>query len=200
MGPYYNWLRWRREQPLNYEESTLDSIEEVCRKAVEEDDLRGATGECVGLMGFSQGAKTCASILLKQQMLAEQEKRNRMADDEYLSDDEGERFNFRFGILLNGGGPLMWVPGCDGSKKDAGNFTVEENELLLRIPTLHVHGLQDPYLPNLRKLFGGYCEKGSARLVEWEGDHRVAIRKTDVEPVVHNILELAKDTGAIRAF
>ena len=206
MGPYYNWLRWRRDRPLNYEESTLDSVEQVFIKAMEEDDLRGATGEFVGLMGFSQGAKTCASILLKQQILAEREKENRArrgVEDGESSDDEsekGDRFNFRFGILLNGGGPLMWVPGCDGSKKEPGDFKIEENEFLLRIPTLHVHGLRDPYLPNLRKLYGGYCEKGSARLVEWDGDHRVVIRKGDVEPVVHNILNLAKDTGVIRAW
>jgi hypothetical protein len=43
-----------------------------------------------------------------------------------------------------------------------------------------------------RGLLEKYCEKGSTRLIEWDGDHRVYLRSKDVSVVVQEILDLSR--------
>ena len=47
-----------------------------------------------------------------------------------------------------------------------------------------------------KRLTDGYCEKGSTRVVEWEGGHRVPLKKRDVAAVVEEMLSVASKTGS----
>jgi hypothetical protein len=181
-------LRWLPNHAEIDDESCIEEIVYALKVAMELDE---GTGEWVGLMGFSQGAKLVGSLLLEQQCAAE----GVGLTEVY----------WKFGILLAGRAPLSnlnpavlkseaLVPA--GALSEGFQFQSEvEEEAKLRVPTLHVHGVKDAGLELHRKLFRNYCGEGSARLVEWEGEHRVPIKTKDVEAVVKGVWDLADRTG-----
>lgn len=155
-----------------------------------EDDAKGATGEWVGILGFSQGAKVAGSLLLRQQMRTGLGERNRV--------------RFRFAVLMAGRGPFVSLlkpdgqidPGLGDAAQMMGTFspwTSGYGGNVLRLPTIHVHGMRDPGLQFHEQLLDHYCEEGTARLIEWDGDHRVPIKKKDVTAVVDEIREVARE-------
>ncbi|KAJ5822700.1 hypothetical protein N7447_005040 [Penicillium robsamsonii] len=194
-GPFRRWLRWRPEHPVISPEDAVQEIDTWLEKTMHQDDLAGATGEWIALLGFSQGAKVSASLLYRQQSWQE------------LFGTRPAGINFRFGILLAGQAPFISMDSdltLDPPLPDASQITDlrhSERELyygkghVLRIPTLHVHGLRDKGLDHHRKLFEDFCAPQSRRLIEWDGDHRIPLKLKDVSLVVHQIRELAKETG-----
>ncbi|PKY02823.1 hypothetical protein P168DRAFT_320363 [Aspergillus campestris IBT 28561] len=66
-GPFKAWLRIRDEDPVLEAHHIVNKIESTLEAARVADYCRGATGEWVGLLGFSQGAHLAASILANQQ-------------------------------------------------------------------------------------------------------------------------------------
>lgn len=193
-GPFRRWLRSRPEHPRIDPEAAVDMIEESLYAAMRDDDRQGATGEWVGLLGFSQGAKMCASLLLRQEVRAEK---------------LGKHFagtNYRFAVLMAGRGPLVSLDPdlvMNPALVDASQIGLSDapdqqclgrREHVLRLPTIHVHGLRDQGLGLHRQLLEEYCE-GSARLIEWDGNHRVPIKSKDVAAIVQQMLLVAKETG-----
>ena len=163
---------------------------------MEEDDRRGAIGEWVGLLGFSQGAKMCASLLFRQQVRAD-----------WLGECRTET-NFRFGVLMAGRGPLVsldpdlvMTPSLVDAAHVGSQVYISPDEQstdhILRLPTIHVHGLRDPGLELHKQLLEGYCEKESTRLIEWDGNHRVPIKDIVVARIVREIFAVANETGVI---
>jgi len=162
-----------------------------------EDDSKGATGEWVAILGFSQGAKMTASLLLRQQ--ARKDRLGRILAGS----------NFKFGVLLAGRGPLVSLdPDLTlaaylidasqiGSENLPNQHLLRTKEHILRLPTIHIHGMQDKGLELHRRLLEDYCEKESTKVVEWNGDHRIPIKEEDVSAVVRGILALAKETGIL---
>ena len=73
----------------------------------------------------------------------------------------------------------------------------KSTEHVLRLPTIHVHGLQDPGLELHKQLLEGYCEKESTSLIEWDGNHRVPIKAIVVARIVREIFAVARETGVI---
>ncbi|KAI0872228.1 serine hydrolase FSH [Hypoxylon argillaceum] len=194
--PFRRWLRWQPDHPAIENEAAIWEIDSCLDAAKLADDMEGATGEWVGLMGFSQGAKVCASILLRQQMRAQGGAGKcgpRQADGSY-----------GFGILLAGRGPLVSldlnIP-SDGlvGAADLGlpgeSIAVSGEAPRLRLPIIHMHGLRDPGIELHRKLITDSCDNASVRLVEWDGDHRVPVKTRDVEALVMQILDVAKTIG-----
>lgn len=207
-GPYAPFRRWLRALPEHAEIDAKTCVEEIgyaLRTAMENDSQKGATGEWVGLMGFSQGSKVCASILLEQQAReAQAERCGELAVA--VGFTSIPNLHWRFGILLAGSAPLINLnpeiltsPALIG----AGDVLSEkfwvgrkmDKEAVVRIPTLHVHGLADAGLHLHRKLLYEYCSEESTRLVEWEGTHRVPLKSSDVVRVVRAIYDTAEKTG-----
>ena len=199
LQPFRRWLRWKTDQPDPGPEVICRDIDRVINEAMAQDDTLGATGDWVALMGFSQGAKICASLLLRYQLRADK-----------LGNQPVET-NFKFAILLAGRGPLVnldvnltdSVALADANEITTGSFALITGAFLngsdhvLRLPTLHVHGRKDPGLANHRRLLTDYCKPGTTRLVEWDGDHRVVLQAADVRAVVAQVLALAVQTGVI---
>ncbi|TVY94075.1 putative esterase [Lachnellula willkommii] len=208
-GPFKSWLRIRPEDPVQDAGNVVHQISTSLAKAQFEDDRRGATGEWVGLIGFSQGAKLAASILYSQQM------QRREGDIGMGSNNHsGTMSDYRFSLLLAGRGPLVWLQQDPGSPipqglVDAAQPTtstsnlwesaseVEESavEHLLRVPTIHVHGLNDPGLKLHRQLLHRYCDPETSTLLEWDGVHRVPIKTKDVSMIVDQLLSVAREVG-----
>jgi predicted esterase len=222
-GPFRRWARWQANQPHIDTEAGIKELDAALQQCMDEDDQRGATGEWVGLLGFSQGATVSASLMLRQQIRCEK-----------LGLDKAD-WNFKFAVLLAGRAPLVALDtslmsspalldpkratsegfntfpaslrsennnddtngtnGINGS--DPNGNTASSPDYLLKLPTIHVHGLADPGLWWHRILFEQYCQKGTARLIQWGGEHRVPIKRADVEPVAKAMLEVAEQTGVV---
>ncbi|KAF2636194.1 hypothetical protein P280DRAFT_473327 [Massarina eburnea CBS 473.64] len=203
-GPFRRWLRWLPEHPEIDEESCIEEIGYSIRTAMEDDDRAGGRGEWVGLMGFSQGAKLSASMLLEQQA------REIQAEKDGRSDIETgfigiPGLNWRFGVLLAGRAPLSNLnPDLIKSQALVSTANISEGfqfvkevdaGCILRKQTIHLHGMADPGLHLHQKLLNEYCEDGSKTLLEWDGAHRIPIKSKDVEPLVGIIYDVAEKTG-----
>ncbi|KAL8404372.1 hypothetical protein RB594_009283 [Gaeumannomyces avenae] len=202
-GPFRRWLRWLPEHPAVDAETAAAEVHYQLRTAMEDDDRAGATGEWAALLGFSQGAKIAASLLLAQQALGER------GVAPAPGGPEGVRW--RFGVVMAGRAPLVCLDegmgsirgvqeasGIGAEFKDWAETGAGAGDHILRIPTIHVHGLKDPGLELHRRLLNEYCGKESARLVEWDGDHRIPIKGPDVQAVTAEILRLADELGIER--
>jgi hypothetical protein len=202
-SPFRRWLRWLPSHPEIDAESCIDEIGYALKTAMEDDDREGGTGEWVGLMGFSQGAKLSASLLLEQQARENAVKRGMKNVGPGLIGLPG--LNWRFGVLLAGRAPLSnFNPEIMKSQALVGAGDLSEgfqfckevdDEAILHKPTLHVHGMADAGLHLHRKLLDEYCEKDTTILLEWEGAHRIPIKTKDVDRVVEAIYDLAESTG-----
>lgn len=164
-GPFRAWLRWSPDDPAGDTNGVAEEIITSVERAMREDDLAGADGPFVGLLGFSQGAKVCASILRAQQSRR----------------DHHHWQNFLFAVLIAGRAPLIQLEPID-------HDDCRENEDLLDVPTVHVHGLNDPNLHLHRRLLHDHFKPSSTSLMEWDGDHRIPLKTKDVTRLVAEIL------------
>ena len=200
-GPFRRWLRWRPDHPEIEASSVIANLEESLEAAKRNDDAKGATGEWVGLLGFSQGANICASMLLRQQIHTEKPGKHENSSD------------YRFAVLLAGRGPLIRLEPrlidtpalVDASQiisSASPAFPDEQffnrTDHVIRLPTIHVHGLRDPGLERHRLMQRRYCNKASTTLLEWDGDHRVPIKNKDVAAVAAQIFEISRQTGVMQ--
>jgi predicted esterase len=184
-GPFRRWLRWLPEHADIDDEAAIEEVMysiETCKSS------DPGTGPWVGLMGFSQGAKLAASLLYDQQVRVE---KTGFADTEY-----------KFAVLLAGRQPLMQLSEYSVGPATLGAGEISEgihyegpNEHILRLPTIHVHGLNDAGLHLHRDLMRKYCHPDSVTLVEWDGTHRVPLKKTDVDKICTEIYRISKEQG-----
>ncbi|KAL8724153.1 MAG: hypothetical protein Q9181_006957 [Wetmoreana brouardii] len=193
--PFRRWLRWLAMHPTVERKTAVEQIEAAIEAAMADDDAAGATGEWVGVLGFSQGATVAGSLLLRQQ---------ERVDEGAIEGGRLAAVRFRFGVLMAGSAP--WVSlepdsgvvlglGDASQLSGTGGFPRDgrRRKQVLRLPTIHVHGLRDPRLEHHRQLMEQYCEVGSARLIEWDGNHRVPIKMTEAAAVVREILDVASE-------
>jgi pimeloyl-ACP methyl ester carboxylesterase len=140
--------------------------------------------------------------------LLEQQARVAMAKRQGRDADVGftgiPKLRWSFGILLAGKAPLSNLNPevlTSPALATAGDLLERQfcNEvdadLIIRVPTLHVHGMADPGLPLHRELLHKYCAAESTILVEWEGAHRIPLKSKDVEKVAGAIYDMAEKAG-----
>ena len=187
-GPFRRWLRWRPAHPDLGNDATTRRILNSLERCKEADP---GTGPWVGLLGFSQGAKIAASLLYDQQVRAE---RRHTA---------GTNTDYRFAVLLAGRGPLVsfgphtaspLLAPANGMSLDPIDFPGRAPQVL-RLPTIHVHGLADPGLPLHRQLLAQYHDPRTSTLVEWQGDHRVPLKRADASRVAAQMYKVAREQG-----
>ncbi|KAG6052580.1 hypothetical protein E4U17_005644 [Claviceps sp. LM77 group G4] len=197
LQPFRRWLRWKQDQPNPGPEAICQDIDDVLREAMDRDDIAGATGDWVAVMGFSQGAKIAASLLLRQQLRTSK-----------LGPSPAEP-SFKFAVLMAGRAPLISMDPeltdslalADADELTTGAFAQVTGAFLqgskdhiLTLPTIHVHGRKDPGLADHQRLLTDFCREGTTRVVEWDGDHRVVIRDAEVACVAREILKRSRET------
>ncbi|KAI9661827.1 MAG: hypothetical protein M1821_009066 [Bathelium mastoideum] len=210
-GPFRSWMKPQpgaaRDNPFSTPSHRSDdvvmpvhesdaaeviaAIDASLADAMRKDDAAGATGEWVGLLGFSQGAKLAASLLLREQSRMQPAG---LTDGILRAVRSSQAPTFRFAVLLAGRGPLVALgPVCQPF------FGKEEEvrEPILRLPTVHVHGLQDEGLAMHRRLQDRCCTKESTILVEWDGNHRVPIKAKDVAVVVAALMSTHRQSTTV---
>jgi hypothetical protein len=189
-GPFRRWFRWLDSHEEIDPETCRDEIAYALKSGMEVDE---GTGEWVGMLGFSQGAKLAASLLYERQLRVDAKE-----------EEEGEKW--QFAVMLAGRAPLVslsakseglpWMQSAGGIADGVDLDSINERpEMRLRLPTVHVHGMKDEGLHLHRKLVEDYCAPGSATLVEWDGPHRIPFKKVDVDRVVEAILDLCEEYG-----
>lgn len=193
-GPFKRWLRSKPHHPVLENNSAVSEIDASICRAMESDE---GTAEWVGVLGFSQGAKIAASLLYRQQL------RTTMFGPRSCA------VNFRFGILMAGQGPIvslqpellhneaLLTPSEISLVRAPSGQCLAREEHVLRLPTVHLHGMLDPGIDRHRGLLEGYCCPRARRLVQWEGTHRVPIKTRDVALLVGEILDVARLAGAL---
>ncbi|KAK4122075.1 hypothetical protein N657DRAFT_647606 [Parathielavia appendiculata] len=195
--PFLSWLPWKSWHPQLDDATTARAIMTCLDQAQAHDDACGGSGPWVGLLGFSQGAKIAASVLLDCQVRREKEPVENCYDD------------YRFGVLLAGRGPLVGLSnhtlGHPALVKPGDLVGLQRYErplphcqddgLVLRMPTVHVHGLLDDGLEWHRKLARQYCDGKSTTVVEWAGPHRVPLRAEDVVKLTAEVYRVARQCG-----
>ncbi|KAL4978404.1 serine hydrolase FSH [Aspergillus desertorum] len=214
-GPFRSWVpipagvdisTWAAASASGRVDAAVEAIDECIAAAMEKDDRAGGTGDWVGLLGFSQGARVAASLLYRQQ------RQQRMGLASWGRDRKrGATVStgYRFAVLFAGRGPLLdlgfgsgslsgssstsvsaYASGSDSAAEEEEEGDDDDGHGLLGIPTIHVHGLRDPGLEMHRGLVR-CCRPSSVRIVEWDGAHRVPITTKDVGAVVAEIRHLA---------
>jgi predicted esterase len=196
-GPFRRWLRSGPHHPYLPSKDVVTAIETALSRAMDDSTRQGASGEWVAVLGFSQGAKMAASLLFRQQLRSS------------MLGSYSAGSTFRFAILIAGRAPLVLLDPdllSNTALLQASQFQLEKDpsiedlecqEHVLRLPTIHIHGLDDPGLHLHRDLYTEYC--ASARtLVEWDGGHRVPIKTKDVLRVVGATMDVARATDALK--
>jgi hypothetical protein len=204
-GPYYRWLQPPHNEELD-DNLVIDKIWLQLSTAMDNDAAQGADGPWVGLLGFSQGAKLCISLLFDQQVRVEAA---RSGDIKALVEP---KTTWKFGVVMAGSAPPVkfseYGTGykclVNAAEAREGEETVpllddaeeEAQEHKLHIPTIHVHGLEDSGL-HLHQQLLNQMDRDAVTLVEWDGNHRLPIKHVDVEKVVVATMNAARRTGAI---
>ncbi|KAK8054828.1 alpha/beta-Hydrolase [Apiospora rasikravindrae] len=196
-GPFKRWLRWLPEHPEVEERAAREAIDASIRQAMDDDDDI-ASGPWVGLLGFSQGAKLAASLLYRQQIRVDK-----------LGRGSKGTTDFKFAVLMAGRAPIVSLDPDVFHSSMLGDcaeialkgppdlMDVVNEEHVLRLPTIHVHGTLDTGLPLHRELLEKYCSPETARVLEWPGGHRIPLKSTDVNPLIDQMLDVARQTGAL---
>ncbi|EOD50031.1 putative citrinin biosynthesis oxydoreductase protein [Neofusicoccum parvum UCRNP2] len=205
MGPYRRWLRWLPHHAAIDAPTAIEEIRYQLESAMDDDDREGATGEWVGFMGFSQGAKISASLLFEAQRRRDVKSKGQVVRG-YEGDDKDTKLwsqDWRFAVLMAGRSPLVAMspdaesfPFQSAADIDSGIINGDiEDEALLKLPTFHVHGLKDQGLHLHRQLYEWFCAEDSKELLEWEGDHRVPVKTSDVQRFVDKMLIVSRKAG-----
>ncbi|KAM4067949.1 serine hydrolase (FSH1) domain-containing protein [Hirsutella rhossiliensis] len=190
-GPFRGWLRpvdETEDQDFYAAEASM-LIQNSINTATIADNHLGATGEVVGVLGFSQGARIAASLLYNQQLRCQQLD----GGSEMKTNSVMNWPNFRFAVLLAGLVPPLQPSAIPPLlQDDAPGWEGLHLHDKLQLPTVHVHGLKDVGLEFHRHLAKRYCIPGSYTIIEWQGEHRVPIKTKDVFPVAEQMLRLAQ--------
>ncbi|KAH9222938.1 serine hydrolase-domain-containing protein [Leptodontidium sp. 2 PMI_412] len=126
----------------------------------------------VGIIGFSQGAKLAAGVCLEQQIRA-----SKTADVKRLG-------LLKFAVFLNGTSPPL-----------TSMLTAEEKGELIRIPSVHVVGLQDPWREESAALFEDSFDKKNSKKIEFDLGHRLPTAEKDTALIVNEISRMYRETA-----
>ncbi|KAJ0164867.1 Esterase LovG [Colletotrichum tanaceti] len=165
MDPFYSWFRPAHDDPA----AEVAVFNEAVRASVDEYASSRPGVKIVGVLGFSQGAVASTVLLWQRQV-------GRVS---WLPD-------VKFGVLLCPGYSAVATEYMRGicEQEDRG---AEEEGIVVRLPTLHLHGRQDAVnLPQSRRMYATHYK--GAKLVEFDGEHEVPRRVGDVKKIVDYVL------------
>ena len=163
-GPYWRWVKTKGRSDME--------VRQLLRKTLKEDG-----GPFVGVLGFSQGARLAAGIMVEQQ-------------------DKGhvEGAKFRFAACFNGTYPaiLLAQESPEASRLSSDRELPAWDEAYnhhIPLPSVHVHGRMDPYV-RASKLLAQCFDVEAARVFEFENGHCLPTLTSDNDRVAEEILRI----------
>ncbi|KAL4862235.1 hypothetical protein BDV12DRAFT_179073 [Aspergillus spectabilis] len=186
-GPYASWFDTEVERPdgSGYDDAGRDGVERVQRLMKQRSGP--GKGEWVGVMGFSQGTRVAGGLLLDQQRREKAAAAGELGGQDGSGGGVGEGINLRFGVMCMGGGRPM--------ESEVG-FRIDNPDTVVRIPTLHLHGLKDEFLHLGREQLEKYYDPGTAKLYEINYHHAMPWVRAEAEELARLIKELYNKTKA----
>lgn len=165
MDPYYSWFRKNAEST----EEEVMLFNASIKKSVEKWEMTNPHSRIVGILGFSQGGLAATVLLWEQQM----------GLVPWLP-------QLHFGVLI-----------CCAFSEEATTYmrthtSGDREKMLIRAPSLHLHGRQDCNLEQARETLGTHYSPETATVFEFEGEHHVPKKWSDIETVTNRIRELMK--------
>jgi len=162
-GPFFRWISTtgQIEMPRETKEVILKIEEQQKQK-----DGRGF----VGVMGFSQGGRAAAGLLLEQQ----------------LKYGTREKDGLRFGVFLNSTSPPM-------------AYGITEKDLVeqIKLPSLHVVGTEDPWADSGRRLELEHFNQEQSVMLEFNVGHRLPMLEEDTMKIVKEILRMHQESSVM---
>ncbi|CEL06837.1 hypothetical protein ASPCAL10009 [Aspergillus calidoustus] len=170
-APYKSWFHPETNagDGSGFDNKGSDGVARVWRLMQE----RVPGGNWVGVIGFSQGSRVVGGLLLDQQRR------------ETAGEGVPWGIKLKFGVCCMGGGAPM--------EGEIG-FKMEKPDTVIRIPTLHLHGLKDEFLPLGREQLANYYDAESATLYEINYHHAMPWVKAESEELARRIKELYNKT------
>ena len=165
--PYWRWVTnvGRDGAGSEMERREVEEVDKVIRKTI---DDKGGPKKFVGVMGFSQGCRVAAGLLLRQR-------------EQTLQGEIDHTFpRFKFALFVGGGfPPIRFVD-------------MSENEAI-DVPTVHAWGKDDPQGPATRKLIVE-CNALSPMELEFEGGHHMPMTMAESRKMASLVLDAYRET------
>ncbi|KAL9039979.1 MAG: hypothetical protein Q9214_004662 [Letrouitia sp. 1 TL-2023] len=154
--------------------------------------------EWVGAMGFSQGTRVVGGLLLEQQRA--------------LASGAVPQLQLSFGVLCMGGSAPMKptvaptrsatevtrLMGLSlvtaGDTKNTQNLADEDALERISIPTLHLHGLKDPFLDMSRRQLETFYDSSKTTLYEIDYHHAMPWEQSEIDQLAELMRQIYKDT------
>ncbi|KAF5131368.1 Esterase FUS5 [Metarhizium anisopliae] len=169
-GPFYRW-QCDMGASLSFDITTdeVNAERDKVRALLEDHLLKKDDGQAlfVGIMAFSQGARVATGLLMH---LAQMRRRGR-TDDFY---------DIKFAIINNATYPPLYL-----------NDEMTAAPERVMIPTLHIHGSNDPWRPESEHMLAEFFDLSCATVAGFTGKHQLPLAKDDVDEVVTAIRRLS---------
>ncbi|KAL9114627.1 MAG: hypothetical protein Q9227_001305 [Pyrenula ochraceoflavens] len=164
--PYWRWVtNIGRDggSGTELEKREIKEVDQLLRRVIAEKEGGGA-GKFVGVMGFSQGCRVAAGLLLRQREWA-------------LTGHVDESFpKFRFGLFVGGGYPPIRF--TDGPVQSEA----------IDVPTVHAAGRDDPQFVPTMKLISE-CSALRASEYEFTGGHHMPMVMAESRLLANLVLD-----------
>lgn len=140
-GPFWVWFGTNKKERT----TEIERLHKTIRAVVDENP----SANIVGVMAFSQGAIASSLLILHQQQ----------GNVPWLP-------TLHFGVFV-----------CPDFNEESVHYTrfppVEDREIdvIIRIPSVHLHGMRDPYLESSRKMLNTHFDKDRTEKMDFEGAH-----------------------------
>ncbi len=166
MAPFHRWVS-RRFKPGEgghevVPEAEVDVIDAIILRAMEEN---GGRSSFAGVMGFSQGARLAAGLLLRQQL--------------EIREMGFSVWGFRFGVIIGGPFPPLALVNEDWEL----DYT-----LMGQVPTVHAWGRRDPVRQGAQKL-ADVCDSANTFVMDFAGEHHLPLTDHEADELCGLIVD-----------
>lgn len=165
--PFYRWVSTRFQLgDGDVEVTAADEVrvmDNIILNAMEEN---GGRESFVGVMGFSQGARLTAGMLLRQQM--------------EIRDLGASKWNFRFGVVIGGPYPPIGLSPTGAE--------VEDYSLMGKMPTVHAWGRDDPVRFGAKDMVDA-CDSADTFVMDFEGGHHLPLTDPEADELCGLIID-----------
>ncbi|KAJ9618532.1 uncharacterized protein PV06_09226 [Exophiala oligosperma] len=164
-APFYRWVNRRfKAGESEVEPTPQEEIDAIDKLILDTMDANGGVDSFKGVIGFSQGARLTAGLLLRQKI---QER------------DSGEsKTKFAFGIMIGGPYPPIGL----SQQVNAADYP-----LLKGIPTVHAWGKDDHVKPGCEAL-AKMCESDVCFTMDFEGGHHLPLKDVEAKDLCDLIM------------
>lgn len=145
-------------------------MDRIILRAMEE---HGGRERFVGVMGFSQGARLAAGMVLRQQL--------------EIKADGFSLWNFRFGVVIGGPFPPIGL-NEEGVELDY--------RVMGQIPTVHAWGREDQVRVGA-KAMADACDSSDTFVMDFEGGHHLPLRDSEAEELCGLIVQAWHAGGGV---